>query len=1244
MALSAKNIEEIYQRQNNLHGLFSELGEIVLDEFIGIKLIGEVERTEGKETYETLRDCLKSAFASSSDLEWVSVNKIIPNKFRAVMSLYFVWAGVFAYGEEQGHELWPHIFEGIGFRNDPLMAQTFGRMFVLCLIENNLETFKTVKTGLVFVTRILLHGLIPKRHIEKFIQDYLLESLSQPGGFYQSGHTLIDKWLTKKYFVPKPIERFLKFGQPVNIDIVERFLDMAKGWDEDAPIHWWEWSLPKYMVDAFHKCIKVSRIVIDKKHITARSIDKPYLFFDYTRENQPVIALPPQRLDSEGVIEISFRDLSNSGNEVMEANPLGNTLRWKDNSIFSEFKELTVGPSDYWQVNISNNKQSVIYQFPESDSGEEILLFIFNANSGKAIRLTGDRGLPDKIIVVFLKDATIEVSGGTFLSDPLELPEKWRDWQYTFCSVEEKGSLKYSGPDRNFEKVIEESFSFSCYDEETDQPVLITEHRAPYWLRCSDETPVILCPNGLYLHFSDRAYRFWRRAVGRFRRLDKPIDKTESIPFRLSDARKTENGYMVDIPGIDNIKPGVYDIYLRGAIGIEDFNLPFVFIPLVNFERIMSKENPYIAHHFLFEFSDEVILESFETANITKDSHQRKISIFLKEDTADAFCALKAFTQSARPIILLLARSDLRWVRHSESGPIEWPYWRTRPEVIPIQRFEEIKDSRTLIELDTDVSSNSMFKPKKTVSGKLKITLQGRKSENTQSTSLMSYEAPKYKRHFRTIWVIDLKQFSDQMKDIQNYQRAAISIDCDGVEKDLPLFILLRYPEYKNFKVQSLGVSQEYEKVLISWDKHPNEPLKNRLLRFYPSGNQEQYLFESIPDGQEPPLTISLKPVEEAKTWIAQIDLVQGRFHTSRFNQFISTHQTPWMRVPYDWCDWIEWAFSPSEECIESCVYNESSPENIDLKSIPWSYFLYLFHSGTGQESCRKIKTILGEKLLRTAIPLTKGSVWEVKSGLNTILTLQVVSSTVDSTERGLRCLENISPVQWCSLPKGIQIKLQMEQSCSYLGKAGTVWDLCHTSDDQKPLMTSETEGVLEIDYWIGDAIGDEKNGSIHPVMPLEKLWNNPPHFPLLDTVKRHDTIFIKEGEMPGSRNLLSKMKIDKETNEFAFDLVNRWEKWSTYDGVEPFFGRMINGRLEFSPMGSVTGALAFISRLMAAGIENSLFRTITVKSSAAESMESLVIDTYEFVKEFLPQSFLRDMILSEIILNWYERNTISSL
>ena len=128
------------------------LGQVILEQFAGIRLIGEIERIEGKETYDVLSSLLRIALSEASLWE---ICRNGSAGWRAIFSLYFVWTGIFSYGEESGHDLWPPVMKGLGLEPDGNLSNRCGQLFIQCVKENKLEEFASVKTGIPYMTRIL---------------------------------------------------------------------------------------------------------------------------------------------------------------------------------------------------------------------------------------------------------------------------------------------------------------------------------------------------------------------------------------------------------------------------------------------------------------------------------------------------------------------------------------------------------------------------------------------------------------------------------------------------------------------------------------------------------------------------------------------------------------------------------------------------------------------------------------------------------------------------------------------------------------------------------------------------------------------------------------------------------------------------------------------------------------------------------------------------------------------------------
>jgi len=861
MSISKKTIEDIFKNTaDNPPEFFEKFGNIIIDEFSGIRIIGQIERPEGEATYETLRGCLQSVLKNYKNFDrLLDDTQLIQKRFRAVLSLYFVWTGIFRYGEYEGNELWPHIFEGL-FSYDPNIAWQWGKMFMQCLKENNLEEFEQVKEGPVYVTRILLHGLIPRKYMEKFIKDIIIPELSDIKASYSIGKSIIEKLIRNSAFAlqPRPIQRFIKYGSPINADVVDKFWRMVKDWDEDSQNEWQQWGLPKYMVDAFHRWVttpQIAKIQKQKISITGR----PHLLFDLEQGNYPLLSIPPQRVEKEAFLKIVYKKLAGEPEFVkrhISTIPI-------DNHWYSSNEIIQIVPSSEWNISILNGadtkifEQTVYYQFPESNSGKSLPLFLFNSKTRKAIGKRVAEGYPDEIIVIYPSKARLDLNkGGTVLTEPVRLSGAWRNWQYVYCELQKEGSFYYNGPDINLQKNVDETISFS---KQSADPALQSKTQIPSWIRCNDDFIQIIADiEDLELIFGHGRY-----VSGELIRVDSPSKKV-AINFY----QKASNGKIVIRPD----DPGIYEIHLHGNLGIEDFVLSFVYLPIERYERILPEDSD-VADSFIVNFKEDICVKSFDDRTDISFLESKKLKISLKEDNGDAYCALKIFPDSFRPVVLLFARTDVRWVRHNEKGRIGWQFWRSKPEDIPIQRLDEIKDSRVLIEIDQSLIN------------KPKILLKDQSKEGTVNEILLNYNARNF-RNNRQVWFINLKSLKDsQQADIiykEKYERI--------------LFSLLRFPEFKDFSVESLRTDENSEKIKITWTPHPNDPKKNRILKFYPEDGSEPELIVKIEDDAQLPVIINLKPPEKPGAWIVEIDIQISRFGISRFSQPFESVQTRWLR------------------------------------------------------------------------------------------------------------------------------------------------------------------------------------------------------------------------------------------------------------------------------------------------------------------------------------------------------------
>src|SRR5262249_27012078 len=123
--------------------------------------------------------------------------------------------------------------------------------------------------------------------------------------------SIIDTWCHDTpalRHLPMPIQHFLEHGWPFNVDVIDRFLDMARRWEEDdAPDVWPLWGLPKYMVDGFRR---------SREHPGGRgngrsqrpglTREQPYIAIDLTRSNAPMLFVPPQTTQAHPLLKVHY--------------------------------------------------------------------------------------------------------------------------------------------------------------------------------------------------------------------------------------------------------------------------------------------------------------------------------------------------------------------------------------------------------------------------------------------------------------------------------------------------------------------------------------------------------------------------------------------------------------------------------------------------------------------------------------------------------------------------------------------------------------------------------------------------------------------------------------------------------------------------------------------------------------------------------------------------------------------------
>jgi hypothetical protein len=355
----------------------------------------------------------------------------------------------------------------------------------------------------------------------------------------------------------------------------------------------------------------------------------------------------------------------------------------------------------------------------------------------------------------------------------------------------------------------------------------------------------------------------------------------------------------------------------------------------------------------------------------------------------------------------------------------------------------------------------------------------------------MTVNAPILRRDMHQTWHIDLKQFSEHLKSLDNVQDAEISVDLGEGNGELPLFTLLRYPEYKDFQLSLLEKTTHTERYRVMWTPQPHDPTMHRVLICSPTTRPEDVIRVPLEDRKLPPVDVKLQAPQEAAMWTAHVDIQQSRFARRRSMSHVPSTRFTWFRSPEGWKDWLAWPDLHVEEIDAKLGSIDRLPADILNVAIPWSYFLTCFYHKKGEDSFQNLISIVGDSVIRNTLPFLPGRQWVVKAGSRTCLKLTVVhfqASNVDLYE----CLQGREPAQWVHLPDDIALKLRLDQAHKYLGEAGCIWQYHKNSHDEYAIMTSDAEGEIEFPTWLSDAIDPSTQGVLEAWCPFSEFWDDP--------------------------------------------------------------------------------------------------------------------------------------------------------
>ena len=359
-----------------------------------------------------------------------------------------------------------------------------------------------------------------------------------------------------------------------------------------------------------------------------------------------------------------------------------------------------------------------------------------------------------------------------------------------------------------------------------------------------------------------------------------------------------------------------------------------------------------------------------------------------------------------------------------------------------------------------------------------------------------------------------------------------------------------------------------------------------------------------------------------------------------------------------------------ANEALDKIGGLQVASKEILAASFLWSKFLVRFHYDKGEESFKSIHSMLGEGILENSLPYSRGRVWHIKAASGARVSVQITRSSAAPWK--LKDLfEHREPCMWHKFPDEIDMELSLLDSHRDLGKAGSLWKCMKTAEDQQACFFSETGRELDLQVWLEDAVYPDETGSLMARCELELIWDNPPYLPIMKNITRNDVFFAdteKEEKSPllhrsrpkvvnkGLATLGEFMNIQdrKVLKNQYFDasnpgekaeadyLAQRWQRSAQQTTLNRFLARMITGRLRELGSNGLSGIVALIARLRSRDLWTE--RTYGWDVEAGKAINALYERTLELVRTDTPKAFLRDLILSEIIISWYWNRPLATV
>ncbi|MEW6063882.1 MAG: hypothetical protein AB1538_01560 [Bacillota bacterium] len=341
-------------------------------------------------------------------------------------ALYLIQAGIWLY--EKG-EFWPKVYENINITQRTYL--TWAQRFIAFLEKNKLPTFSDTG-GYRYLTPILGHGGIPTYCLPDFFKYVLSRAIHSTE---VSGDDILNDLAdTTRFFVDKPVQRFLTKGGDYAFDFVHRCMDMAQEFRSRqlvAPEHV---GLPARIVNHY--------IDWAQKEVAVGSESDGHYLRSPSLQYQPyelgiVINLPAQSL--KGWVQTAeWKIISDKGFLKRVRHP----IRYIGSKSEIPEQELPLFPAEEYRITfLADNTELRTWVLPIPKNKP---FRAFHPDNGRLIRTEGISG--EETWLVLQHGWTVQTGEVKVIEEFPPLGTPWRDYRGMLVQFSRSPQLTLRGP------------------------------------------------------------------------------------------------------------------------------------------------------------------------------------------------------------------------------------------------------------------------------------------------------------------------------------------------------------------------------------------------------------------------------------------------------------------------------------------------------------------------------------------------------------------------------------------------------------------------------------------------------------------------------------------------------------------------------------------------------------------------------------------------------------------------------